>query len=274
MTDEGSRERRPAGWKKDPSGRHFGRYWDGQQWTEHVISAEKVQSIDPVPLRPEPSLLSDAPPPPPAPSAPAAAAPTEVISAAPTIRGPMPTAPGWTPDAAPSRGPLPVAPIDPSDPRGKGENQVLTAVRGWPRWATWTAGSVVALVLIAAAASGDEDDDKPVSVVGQVETTLTMPVVTTLAPTTTQLATTIPPTTLAPTTVTTPATTRATVAATAPPTTPTPTAAPTTAAPVVRQGVTPGAFCSPGGARGVTDTGIAMTCTTSATDERNRWRAS
>ena len=33
---------------RDPSGRHFGRYWDGEQWTDHVISAETVPSIDPV----------------------------------------------------------------------------------------------------------------------------------------------------------------------------------------------------------------------------------
>lgn len=47
MADE-RRGQRPAGWKKDPSRRHYGRYWDGVQWTEYVISAEKVQSVDPV----------------------------------------------------------------------------------------------------------------------------------------------------------------------------------------------------------------------------------
>ena len=36
--------------------------------------------------------------------------------------------------------------------------------------------------------------------------------------------------------------------------------------------VTPGAFCSPQGARGVTTTGLAMVCTTTATDSRARWR--
>lgn len=33
---------------RDPSGRHFGRYWDGNQWTDHVISAETVPGVDPV----------------------------------------------------------------------------------------------------------------------------------------------------------------------------------------------------------------------------------
>jgi hypothetical protein len=57
MTDQG--QARPAGWKKDPTGRHFGRYWDGEQWTDNVISAGKVQSLDPMPERPEPSLFPD-----------------------------------------------------------------------------------------------------------------------------------------------------------------------------------------------------------------------
>lgn len=42
MADQGPGQQRPAGWKKDPSGRHFGWWWDGSTWTEHVISAEKV----------------------------------------------------------------------------------------------------------------------------------------------------------------------------------------------------------------------------------------
>src|SRR4051794_28785495 len=36
--------------------------------------------------------------------------------------------------------------------------------------------------------------------------------------------------------------------------------------------VTPGAFCSPQGATGHTSTGLAMTCTTTASDSRARWR--
>lgn len=56
---------RPAGWKRDPSGRHYGRWWDGEGWTENVISAEKVQSVDP--LQPRPPKTISAPPPPPRP---------------------------------------------------------------------------------------------------------------------------------------------------------------------------------------------------------------
>ena len=36
--------------------------------------------------------------------------------------------------------------------------------------------------------------------------------------------------------------------------------------------VTAGAFCAPAGASGVTKTGLQVSCKTSATDTRNRWR--
>jgi hypothetical protein len=36
----------PAGWFTDPGGRHELRYWDGQQWTEHV-SDRGTQAVDP-----------------------------------------------------------------------------------------------------------------------------------------------------------------------------------------------------------------------------------
>ncbi len=49
MADQGTGQERPAGWKRDPSGRHYGRWWDGSRWTEHVISAERIQSVDPLP---------------------------------------------------------------------------------------------------------------------------------------------------------------------------------------------------------------------------------
>ena len=28
----------PAGWHRDPTGRHETRYWDGAAWTEHVAT--------------------------------------------------------------------------------------------------------------------------------------------------------------------------------------------------------------------------------------------
>lgn len=37
-----------ARWAPDPTGRHAQRYWDGQQWTEHVADAAGGQSVDPL----------------------------------------------------------------------------------------------------------------------------------------------------------------------------------------------------------------------------------
>lgn len=54
-----------------------------------------------------------------------------------------------------------------------------------------------------------------------------------------------------------------------------PTASPSPSAstnPEVKLDVTAGAFCSPAGALGKTKTGLSVTCKTSATDTRNRWR--
>jgi hypothetical protein len=41
---------------------------------------------------------------------------------------------------------------------------------------------------------------------------------------------------------------------------------------VVVSPITPGAFCAPAGATGISKTGVAYTCKTSPTDSRNRWR--
>ena len=52
-----------------------------------------------------------------------------------------------------------------------------------------------------------------------------------------------------------------------------PTASPTPSATLqVVKDVTAGAFCTPAGASGLTKTGLPVTCKTSATDTRNRWR--
>jgi hypothetical protein len=37
----------PAGWKSDPTGRHERRYWDGNDWTEHVVDGDRP-AVDPV----------------------------------------------------------------------------------------------------------------------------------------------------------------------------------------------------------------------------------
>jgi hypothetical protein len=37
---------RPAGWERDPSGRHEHRYWDGASWTQNVAD-QGITSVDP-----------------------------------------------------------------------------------------------------------------------------------------------------------------------------------------------------------------------------------
>ena len=46
MTQQDGPTATPPGWFPDPLGRHEQRYWDGQQWTEHVVSHGR-QSVDP-----------------------------------------------------------------------------------------------------------------------------------------------------------------------------------------------------------------------------------
>jgi hypothetical protein len=49
------------GWKRDPSGRFAGRYWDGSAWTEHVVAQNRVRSTDPVPAEAEVPPTAPAP---------------------------------------------------------------------------------------------------------------------------------------------------------------------------------------------------------------------
>lgn len=48
MAEQASGPELAPGWMRDPSRRHFGRYWDGERWTDHVISAETVPTVDPL----------------------------------------------------------------------------------------------------------------------------------------------------------------------------------------------------------------------------------
>ncbi|HYF47297.1 MAG TPA: DUF2510 domain-containing protein, partial [Acidimicrobiales bacterium] len=41
----------PAGWHPDPAGRHWWRWWDGVDWTEHVADGGSP-FVDPLPPRP------------------------------------------------------------------------------------------------------------------------------------------------------------------------------------------------------------------------------
>lgn len=79
MADEVT-DPRAAGWKKDPSGRFVGRYWDGTTWTEHVVTEDRVRSVDPVqtpnPSSRPPIPADPRPTPAPAPSRPRLAPPT------------------------------------------------------------------------------------------------------------------------------------------------------------------------------------------------------
>lgn len=230
MADDLEDARRAPGWKRDPWQRFAGRYWDGETWTEHVITAAKVRATDPVPPPPEELAEPD---------------PTAVMDRTSVM-----------PAAAPSA------------------RRVWDGFRRWPRWAQWMAG-VFGVLLLVGVAGASEQDNKAKPGAGDIQTTLTLPeaVTTTAAPTTIASTSTLPAsTTLAPTT-TAVSTTRPPVASTVAPTTSSPATSPsTTRAPAVHQGVTPGAFCSPGGALGVTSTGVDMVCTTTATDDRNRWR--
>lgn len=70
------------------------------------------------------------------------------------------------------RGPAPVRPPA-DDPTGKGSNQVLAAVRAWPRWAKWTVGVVAAIVIIRVMGVISDEQDQPVSAVDDIQTTLT-----------------------------------------------------------------------------------------------------
>jgi len=92
----------------------------------------------------------------------------------------------------------------------------------------------------------------------------------TVTPTPTVSATpTITPT-VSPTPVVTPSAipTPTPTVSTAPVITPTPTPVESSSSLIV----TPGAFCAPAGATGVSKSGVSYTCKTSSTDTRNRWR--
>lgn len=109
---------------------------------------------------------------------------------------------------------------------------------------------------------------------------LAAPIVTTTSPAPTTTTAAPPPTKAAAAARATPARTTAkpaparTTAKPKPrPTTKKPTPRPTKTRSPVRQGVHPGAFCSPAGALGLSTTGKPMICRSTATDERNRWRA-
>ena len=46
MADEADESRAP-GWHRDPFGRFYGRYWDGERWTAQVVKENRSLSTDP-----------------------------------------------------------------------------------------------------------------------------------------------------------------------------------------------------------------------------------
>lgn len=57
-------QRWAAGWKRDPWHRFAGRYWDGSEWTERVVSQERILGVDPLRqdlVRHPPSTLNSTP---------------------------------------------------------------------------------------------------------------------------------------------------------------------------------------------------------------------
>ena len=189
-TEPASIPERPGSWRNDPSGRHASRYWDGGRWTEHVMSAERVPSVDPLPPRPvepprtEPPRTRVAP----------AAAPTKV----------GPASPGAEPLGSPQPRPLP--------------GRAWEGVRAWTRSAPWAVVVIVCgLIIIGVALNGSS----PPPTKGATE--VTSPVATTAPSAAAPLVTTIPANAQSPVTVPgasadpgPPATTAVTTPATAP----------------------------------------------------------
>ena len=138
-TAPASTQKRLGSWKSDPSGRHFSRYWDGERWTEHVMSAQRVPTIDPVPRT---NLEPDRTQP----------APTAVAPVA--------------------------APVEARPPSG---------VWAWVRSAPWAVAVIVVGLIVIGVALGDRSSGPT-----KAETDATEPVATTAPSAASPLGTTIP----------------------------------------------------------------------------------
>ena len=166
-----------AGWRKDPSGRHSSRYWDGWRWTEHVMSAARVPSIDPVPQRKAEARRTEP-----------AMTGTRVAPAA-ARTGVMPASVESQPLDRPRSRPLPL--------------RAWEGFRGWTRSSQWALGIIVSGMIVNAVAPRG-GPARPT--VRNDPTTVTRPVETTAPSAAAQLDSTTPPTAQAPITApTTPA---------------------------------------------------------------------
>jgi hypothetical protein len=186
-----------------------------------------------------------------------------------------PVAPAAAVSAAGTSAPLAAGAAAPSSgsdagTKASGGFRAVAAYKRAPLWARIAIPVVAALVVIGvivALSGGSSSSEKPRN------TSHNAPIVT-AAPATTEATTTVPPTTVPPTTV--PPTTAP------PPTQPPATAppAPVTEAPPpppAQNVVTPGAFCSPVGATGVTSAGTPMVCSATSANgtpyTQPRWRS-
>lgn len=139
MADQGTGPQ-AAGWWRDPSGRHYRRYWDGHRWAQHVISAEKVESLDPLAPRREPSVEA------------------EVPVKMPAVRR-VSIFGGGAPRPGPARSTKPgkVLMAEPRiEPATATTGGVWEFIHGPPRRARWTL-AVVTVVVISAATVGNDD---------------------------------------------------------------------------------------------------------------------
>jgi Protein of unknown function (DUF2510) len=137
---------RPAGWERDPSGRHEYRYWDGAAWTDDVAD-QGVTSVDPMGAG-DPTVVVD-------PTRPYAAVPGGLPSGA---SGPPPDGYGRPSDGG---GPHPTGPPPRSGPS-------LGLVVGL---AAAAIAVIVGLVVVLTA--GDDDGDDDISTVDVTEDTAT-----------------------------------------------------------------------------------------------------
>jgi hypothetical protein len=139
----------PAGWQPDPTGEHEHRYWDGQQWTDHVADAG-VASTDPyAPVADRDETTPDA-----------------VSPDAPTVVTPVP---GGDTAVYPTAAPPPYVPPTPLATGGDGP-------RGGSRRGLVIGGAVLAAVVVAVIAflALGGDDDEPTEQVSDEITTTTV----------------------------------------------------------------------------------------------------
>lgn len=157
---------RIPGWKKDPSGRFVGRFWDGNRWTDRVVTKNRTEATD-VYQPPQPPTGAVQPP---------------AASPPPHTRPPTET------EVPLATTPLPVQ-----------------SGRTWRTWQVLVVAIVSLLIGVAAGAGGasNTEDDTPVAANGNKETPNQAVTTSTAIPASRLPATSPPATTVATTPATT-----------------------------------------------------------------------